>query len=98
MKANSLIDPYQSAYRKDHSTETALVRICNIVSAVKKGFGACLIQLDVSAAIDTVDHNILLTFLKDHIGLGGKALDLLKSYLTGRTHRVPIKGVLSELR
>ena len=99
MTANSLMDPYQSAYRKGHSTETALVRVHNdIVSAVDKGFGVCLILLDLSAAFDTVDHNILLTFLKDHIGLRGQALDLLKSYLTGRTQCVSIKGVLSELR
>ena len=57
----------------------------------------CLILLDLSAAFDTVDHTILLTFLKEHIGLGGLALDLLKSYLTGRTQCVSIKGVLSEL-
>ena len=98
MTENNLMDPYQSAYRKGHSTETALVRVHNdIVSAVDKGLGVCLILLDLSAAFDTVDHTILLTFLKEHIGLGGLALDLLESYLTGRTQCVSIKGVLSEL-
>ena len=98
MTENNLMDPYQSTYRKGHSTETALVRVHNdIVSAVDKGLGVCLILLDLSATFDTVDHTILLTFLKEHIGLGGLALDLLKSYLTGRTQCVSIKGVLSEL-
>ena len=55
---------------------------------------SCLTSLK---AFDTVDHNILLTFLKDHIGSGGQALDLLKSYLTGRTQCVTTKGVMSEL-
>ena len=76
-----------------------MVRVHNdIVSAVDKGFGVCLILLNLSTTFDTVDHNILLTFLKDHIGLRGQALDLLRSYLTGRTQCVSIKGVLSELR
>ena len=58
----------------------------------------CLILLDLSAAFDTVDHTLLLTFLKEHIGLGGQALALLETYLTGRTQCVSIKGVLSELK
>ena len=92
------MDQYQSAYRKGHSTETALVRVHNdILRAVDKGLGVCLILLDLSAAFDTVDHTILLTFLKEHIGLDGQALDLLKSYLTGRTQCVSVDGVLSEL-
>ena len=58
MQENGLMDPYQSAYRKGHSTETALMQVHNdIVSAVdKKGSGVCLILLDLSAAFDTVDH------------------------------------------
>ena len=74
---NGLMDQYQSAYRKGHSTETALVRVHNdILRAVDKGLGVCLILLDLSAAFDTVDHTILLTFLRQHIGLDGQALDL----------------------
>ena len=100
MKENGLMDPYQSAYRKGHSTETALVRVHNdIVSAVdKKGSGVCLILLDLSAAFDTVDHTIFLTFLRKHIGLSGQALDVMESYLSGRTQCVSINGVLSELK
>ena len=98
MMHNGLMDQYQSAYRKDHSTETALVRVHNdILCAVDKGLGVCLILLDFSAVFDTVDHTILLTFLKKHIGLDGQALHLLKSYLTERTQCVSVDGVLSEL-
>lgn len=69
----------------------------DIVSAVDKGLGVCLILLDLSAAFDTVDHSILLTFLEEHVGIGGEALGLLKSYLSGRTQCVSVNGVLSEL-
>ena len=98
LSSNGLMDQYQSAYRKGHSTETALVRVHNdIVSAVDKGRGVCLILLDLSAAFDTVDHTILCTFLENHIGLGGHALDFFKSYLADRTQCVSVKGVMSEM-
>ena len=46
---------------------------------------------------DTVDHDILLDFLRDHIGLDGSVLDLFRSYLSGATQCVSVAGVLSEL-
>ena len=97
MKENNLLDPMQLAYRSRHSTETALLRVHNdIVSAIGKGHGVFLI-LDLSAAFDTVDHEILLSFLKDYIGLEGPVLKLFENYLSNRTQRVSInyKGVLS---
>ena len=98
MVMNDLLDPFQSAYRKGHSTETAIVHVHNdIVSAVDKGNGVCLVLLDLSADFDTVDHTILCTFLEDFIGLEGPALNFFKTYLTGRTQCVSVKGVLSEL-
>ena len=98
MKENDLLDPMQSAYRKGHSTETALLRVHNdIVSAIDKGHGVFLVLLDLSTAFDTVDHDILLSFLNTHVGLRGNVLNLFRSYLSGRTQRVLVDGVLSEL-
>jgi hypothetical protein len=98
LTTNNLMDPMQSAYRKGHSTETALLRVHNdVVSAVDKGYGVCLIMLDLSAAFDTVAHTTLLTFREAYVGLDGPALDIFKSYLTNRTQCVSINGVLSEL-
>ena len=98
LKENNLLDPMQSAYRSGHSTETALLRVHNdIVSAIDKGHGVFLILLDISAASDTVDHEVLLSFLKDYIGFERPVLKLFETYLSYRTQRVSIKGVLSEL-
>ena len=51
----------QSAYRKHHSTETALVRVFNdITLTIDNHRESILILLDLSSAFDTIDHNILL--------------------------------------
>ena len=52
---------FQSAYRMGrHSTETALTRIHNdILLAIDDNSCVTLVLLDLSAAFDTVDHDIL---------------------------------------
>ena len=47
-----------------------------------------LTLLDLSAALDTTDHSILLRRLDGWFGVSGKALDWFKSYLTGRSQRI----------
>ena len=55
------ICPFQSAYRKFYSTETALLRIRNdLLLAIDKRKLSALVLLDLSAAFDTIDHGILL--------------------------------------
>ena len=58
---NELFPELQSAYRKSHSTETALVKIVNdILLDMNRQHVSLLVLLDLSAAFDTVDHTILL--------------------------------------
>ena len=93
---NSLFDPLQSVYRDKHSTETALIKVQNdILSALDVGSSAILLMLDLSAAFDTIDHDILLSRLCNVYGITGNALDWFRSYLTGRIQRVVIEDSLS---
>ena len=88
---------YQSAYKKLHSTETALLRVqSDILHALDNGDICALILLDLSAAFDTVDPQILLKRLHDYIGLSGTALSWAKSYLSNRSQRVVIGNAMSE--
>ena len=93
---NSLFDPLQSAYRDKHSTETALIKVQNdILSALAAGSPAILLMLDLSAAFDTIDHDILLSRLCNVYGITGDTLDWFRSYLTGRIQRVVIEDYVS---
>ena len=93
---NSLFDPLQSAYRDKHSTETALIKVQNdILSALDAGSSAILLMLDLSAAFDTIDHDILLARLCNDYGITGNALEWFRSYLTGRIQRVVIEDSVS---
>ena len=55
-----------------------------------------LVLLDLSAAFDTVDHQVLLLRLEVSFGITGTALKWFKSYLTNRSERVLINGNYSE--
>ena len=58
---NNLNESLQSAYKKDHSCETALLRIQNdILKSIDDKQCVVLLLLDLSAAFDTVDHKMLL--------------------------------------
>ena len=90
------ISKYQSAYRKFHSTETALCKIHDeLVNNVCMGKVTVLIFLDLSAAFDTVDHQILLNDFNDYC-IEGPAFRLLESYLLNRTQSVIIGESMSE--
>ena len=70
------MDPYQSGYRKNHSTETALLKIQNdILQSLDQNCIVALVLLDVSAAFDLVNHNSLLKYLRDNFGIKGTVLN-----------------------
>ena len=54
-----------------------------------------LVLLDLSAAFDTVDHNILLSKLEMTFNIGGMALNWFKSYLECRKQTVNINDIKS---
>ena len=94
----NLGETFQSAYRKNHSTETALLRIQNdFLMAMDNQNVVMLILLDLSAAFDTVDHTILLDRLSNWFGISGKVLKFIQSYLTNRKQCVAIGNIKSKL-
>ena len=97
MKKHDLYPSLQSAYRKNHSTETALLKVTNdILMEMNSQHAVLLVLLDLSAAFDTVDHCFLLRRLQTSFGISGAPLDWFKSYLSARSQRVSIPGALSD--
>ena len=99
MQENNLQECYQSAYRAHHSTETALMRIMNdLLHVMDSGKTTILGLLDLSAAFDTIDHNILLQRLNITFGISKTALKWISSYLSGRSQVVSIGNSTSTER
>jgi hypothetical protein len=96
LKINNLHEVLQSAYKQGHSTETALIRVQNdILQSIDEQKCVLLVLLDLSAAFDTVNHQVLLTRLEERFGISGNALAWVKSYMSNRTQKVNIGGSTS---
>ena len=82
------------------STEGAIQRHCmaqmvNFSSNTQllgKGSVCVLIMLDLSAAFDTIDHQILFHRFEHLYGITGKAMTWMSSYLCDRQQIVTVNG------
>ena len=91
----NLSEQFQSPFRAHHSTETALMKITNyLLMASVSSLLSILVLLNLSAAFDTVSHDILLDRLAS-IGITDIPLAWLKCYLTGCTQFVQLKNLRS---
>ena len=94
LNENNLIPKNQSAYLQKHSCETALCKVTSdIQGMLSQRKAVILVQLDLSAAFDTIDHATLIQLLELKFGVTGMVLQFFKSYLSGRTFSVKIKHV-----
>jgi len=105
-KKDNLLAGFQSGFRHCHSTATAVVRIANnTLCSNDSSKVTTLVRLQLSAAFDTIDHEILLSHLQTDMGITGwddtliwvsliwvSHLSRLRSYLTGRAHVVSRAG------
>ena len=86
-----LHDTHQPAYRSHRSCETALIRAQGgLLRAMDNQKVDILLLLDLSAAIDTVSHDVVLGGLETDLGLRGTALNWFRSYLTDQRRQVSI--------
>ena len=81
----------QSAYRRGHSSETALLHVMNSVyTAADNKKATTIVGLDISAAFDTIDHEVLLGRFRTEFGVDDAASSWLRSYLTDRQQFVKL--------
>ena len=85
---NDLNESLQSAYKKHHSCETALLRVQNdILKSIDNKQCVVLLMLDLSAAFDTVNHKILLHRLRSRFVVN-KFKSKLKTFLFKRVYEL----------
>ncbi len=96
LSQNNKLDAKQSGFRSGHSTETALLSVTEALRIAKADSkSSVLILLDLSAAFDTVNHQILLSTLS-LLDITGIPLRWFESYLTGRSFKVAWGGEVSK--
>ena len=97
MTFNHLHIPNQSGYKTGYSCETLLVRLVNdLYLNLDNGKCTVLLLLDLSAAFETVDHELLLDILQYEFGLSGIVLKWFESFLKGRKQAVTVNGSKSK--
>ena len=97
LDSSGLFPRLQYAYRANHSTETAVLKVLSdILLAIDDGDLSALVLLDLSAAFDTVDHYILLRRLDITYRWNRTVLNWFESYL-GRRQQVRIGSSFSSL-
>ena len=95
LDANGLLPLLQSAYRKHHSTETAVLKvISDTLLAADRGEVTLLCLLDLFAAFDMVDHDII-DWLQTAFGIHGTVLSWISSFLKDKTQTVTLAGLRS---
>jgi len=97
LSANNILSPFQSGFRSNHSTSTALLKFTNdVFSAADNGELTGAIFIDLTKAFDLVDHYLLLDKLYA-IGLSKNAVLWFSSYLHNRKQCVILHGKKSNL-
>ena len=86
----NFLSPYLCGYRRDLTTQLALLSLIEKWKVVldNKGFGEAVL-MDLSKAFDTINHDLLISKLHVY-GLDKSSLKLLFSYLNNRGHRTKI--------
>ena len=99
LRDNDLEEPFQSAYKCFHSTETALLKVQNdILCEIDNQKCVVLLLLDMSAAFDTVDHELLLERMSKRYGVKGNVLKWFRSYIQDRKQFVMVDGIRSKVK
>ena len=90
MEQNNVLSEFQSGFRANHSTTTALLKITDDIRHAMDGKQATILTLfDFSKAFDCVYHPLLLFKLRN-AGFSDNAVNWVRSYLSDRRQCVKV--------
>ena len=93
---NNILHKNQYGFRKHHSTELASLHLVDkIYYKMDSNEIPVNVDIDLSKAFDSLDHNILLSKLKFY-GVTGVSLDLMSSYLSNRRQCTQFNTTVSD--
>ena len=99
LNKNGQMPKKNAAYSKHQSTETILLRVhSDILNNVDQKKVTLLVMLDLSAAFDTLDMDILSNIFKSKFKIEGNVANWFSEYLTNRHQHIHINGVLSNFK
>lgn len=88
LEINKILCMQQFGFRKGVTTSDAIISLTSFIKNAVENKNQCLgVFTDLTAAFDSVDHNILLNKLSFY-GIRGNSLELFRSYLNNRTQLV----------
>ncbi len=93
----NLINKFQSGFRTNHSTTTAMLNICDDIKRnIDDKAGTILVLLDFSSAFTSVNHDILLRKLYQFFNFSCSSLNLINTYLRDRLQAVYVNNEKSQ--
>ena len=99
LRENELLPDFQSAYHNGYSCETSLLALCNeALRAMEKKQITAVTIMDLCATFDMVDHDILLTVLKNCFGISSNVLTWFENYLRLRSFKVCVEDCYSQAK
>ena len=98
LNKHNVLNKHQHGFHQNFSTNTALADVLDyITSKLDNKLSVLALFVDISKALESLNHNILLTKL-EHYGVRGVVLNWFNSYLTGRYQYIEINGSKSLLK
>ncbi len=96
-ECNHLLDPRQHGFLTEKSCSTQLVEFCDSLSlSLNKNIRSDVIYFDFAKAFDSVNHDLILSKLRNLYNINGRLLILLSNYLSGRFQSVIVNGCISD--
>lgn len=97
LELHNILSSQQFGFRKKHSTSHAVNFLHEkLIENLEKGEMSAVLFIDLKAAFDTIDFDILLKKL-EHYGIRNNVLELLKSYLSNRRQFIEHSDLKSEI-